>query len=267
MILRQSHSPRAKPASTIHNRLIFIGLAAFAALSFIGCASRSKMYLRDPDFELADSSKVILYVPLDSITVNYVDKTKLHPDTLFTDSFFLDAANSLFAYEALKRFTLHSNPEGMDINRDFLNRLKQVRYSKIAKNTKMLDSVSALIKATAQKFNVDLILLPYASSLRHITYQSSGWRSGGPAYERPTTYRASAATHIQIWNRKGVLLYECKGTNDAGRPIMYTLFGKKDPKNDMVKYAKHLYAPPLVRALYHSIQEAMRIKPTASIVR
>jgi hypothetical protein len=239
--------------------LIVTLLEAAVGVLAVGCAAGSKTYIRDPDRELADSSKVVLFVPLDSITVEYVDRTRAHPDTQFSDSFFLDAANSLFAYVASERFSLRSDPEELDESEGPFDEIRATRYSRIAGNTQQMEQAGALMKKTAGMFHADLILFAYSCKLKHIIYQPQPWRGGGPSYERPESYRAYAWTHVQIWNKQGKLLFEHIGANDAGRPIMYSLFGKKVPQGDMVKFAKHLYAPPLVRALYHSVQEAVKM--------
>jgi hypothetical protein len=120
--------------------------------------------------------------------------------------------------------------------------------------------MAALVKSTASRFGAALIFIPRSCRLKNILYQPEGWRGGGPSYQRPTTFKAYATTHVQIWNSAGELLYEKIGTTDAGRPIMYTLFGKKQPGDDVVKFARNIFAPPLVRAMYMSIQEAMRFE-------
>jgi hypothetical protein len=40
---------------------------------------------------------------------------------------------------------------------------------------------------------------------------------------------------------------------------MYSLLGKKQPGKDVVKFAKNMFAPPLVRSMYMSIQNAMKM--------
>jgi hypothetical protein len=234
-----------------------MAIAAIGIALLSGCAPSARFYLRDAESELSNSSNVMLVIPLDTIAIEYVDKTKARPDTQFAQSFFIEAANSFYEYEVFKRYRLNTNYTATD---SILSRLRTARYSKIAKNADNLDSAKKIIRIAAQQYDVDLILLAYSCSLKHITFKSGGWRSGGPSYERPTTYRSYATSHAQIWNKDGALLYECVATNDAGRPVMYTLFRKKKPDDDIVKYAKHLYAAPLVRALYHAIRESLRIK-------
>jgi hypothetical protein len=73
------------------------------------------------------------------------------------------------------------------------------------------------------------------------------------------TFNAYGTAHIQIWSKDGSLLFEKAGKSDAGRPIMYSLFKKRKTDEDLAKYAKHIYAPPLVRVLYMALQESLRI--------
>ncbi|MBD3392898.1 MAG: hypothetical protein GF418_12400 [Chitinivibrionales bacterium] len=251
---------RAGPPAVVRATRSGRALAACLAALLSACAGGSKLYLRDAAHELADSGKVVCIVPFDSITVDYVDKTKKTPDTLFTDSFFLDAANSLLAYEVTRRYALGPPPPIDSDTIDPFAEIRDLRYSRLAKKLDSLDRAAKRIAELARASESDLVLVGYACKLKHVTYQPSGWRGSGPSYQRPVTFAALATTHVQIWNRDGRLLYECIGSNDAGRPIMYSLFGKKEPGDDVVKFAKHLYAPPLVRAMYMSIQNAMRLR-------
>jgi len=244
---------RFSAAAVVYLLLLFSGIA---------CSPRQRIYMRDPGFELADSLKQTYFVPLDSITVEYVDRTQATPDTLFSDSFFIEAANSLLAFEASKRFSLMAAPEGdEEAAGGMCAKIRAVRYSRLADVDAGggPEAAATQIRSIAESTAADLILIAYSCRLKHILYQPQGWRGSGPSYQRPVTFKAYATTHVQIWNRDGELLYEKIGGSDAGRPIMYSLFGKKKPENDVVKFAKNLYAPPLVRAMYMSIQEALRM--------
>lgn len=240
---------------------LWIVFIAVSCISILQCSgTKPQIYLRDPERILWDSTLTILVLPFDSVGVTYVDNTQLRPDSQFTDSFFIDAANSLLQFESMKLFKeckilAEIIPAPDSLSQPF------PRYSGIAEDTTTLRETQKFITAIAEHAKADLVLFPYAASIRHVTYQQQSWRGGGPSYDRPVTYSASSTAHVQIWAKDGTIIYEKQGTNDAGRPVMYSLFGKKKKDDeDIAKFARHLYAPPLVRALYMSLKNAIRVR-------
>jgi hypothetical protein len=229
-------------------------------LCFIGCAARMASYTNDANDILLNRANTVVYLPIDSIHVSYVDNTKSRPDILFNDSFFIEAANGLLAYEISKSYTLcHSLPDSLDSLRFFT----RGGSSRLMGDTASLQDISHRIKALAAKHNTDLIVVPYSFAIKHLAIQPTGWRQDrfGPAYDRPISYLAKTSVHLQIWDKSGRLLYERIGKSDTGRPILYSILkNEKNPDGDIVKYAKRFYAPPLVKSLYNAIKSAMMVK-------
>jgi hypothetical protein len=261
-LLRNDLSGRTR-RRRLRGRKAFIvpALAAWTAVLFPGCSSGSKLYTSDPDAELVDYGSTVCLMPLDSVEIQYSDNTRANPDTLFSDSFFLAAANDLLTYEMKKRFTFRSSSEHAQELARLADTVRALGFSRVGHgNADRQEATSALMRKAARTSGCDLVAVAFSCRLKHVAYQPPGWRGGGPSYERPVSYRAYGRMHVQIWNKNGVLLHEGMGADDTGRPVLYSLFGKKKPENDIVKYAKRLYAPPLVRALYLSIQDAVRIR-------
>lgn len=238
--------------------LIAVSLAAIVAQN---CSfNKPRMYLRDPDRILWDSTLSVLCLPVDTVKVEYKDNTQVHPDTLFTDSFFLDAANNLLLFETMKLFPqckMHSRAEQHPDSQ----LVPKIYYSRLTHDTAHFESMSQYAQKLAVETDIDLICIPYSASIYHVTYKPEAWRGGGPSYERPVSFSATSTFHAQIWDKTGQLVYEKIGKSDAGRPVGYTLFEREQKENEEVtKFAKHFYAPPLVRALYLSVKNAMSIR-------
>jgi hypothetical protein len=243
----------------------FRHIAFVAAVAvFSGCSVRTATMANDPNGQILDRSKSLLCVPLDTLHVTYVDNTKAAPDTLFNDSFFLEAANSLLLYEASKNFSVRQWTPGASFGADSLAVFRRGGYSRLARDTASLALASGRVKDLAKKYNADLVAIPYACVIRNLTVRPTGWRNGkydGPGYERPISYTAKTEFHVQIWDKNGALLFERIGKSDTGRPVFYSLLKKeKHPDKDIVKYAKRMYAPPLVKSLYNSIKASLLVR-------
>jgi hypothetical protein len=240
------------------NFLLTILTAAAVVLS--GCAAQMATYTSDSANVLLDRSKSALCLPIDSLHVTYIDNTKAAPDTLFNDSFFIEAANGLLAYEVSQAFSVC--PLASD-SLDSLQVFRRTGYSILDKDTTYLRYISLRVQALAKKYRADLVIVPYACEIKHLSVQPAGWRQDrfGPGYERPISYTAKTSFHVQIWTKDGTILYERTGRSDTGRPIMYSfLKNEKNPGKDIVKYAKRFYAPPLVKSLFNSIKMAMMVR-------
>jgi hypothetical protein len=231
-----------------------------AALCCAGCAGQMATWENDSTGLLLDKGKSALCLPLDSLRVTYVDNTKSVADTLFNDSFFVQAVNGLLSFEVSQNFTMcRSRPDTLDS----LVVFRRGGYSVLDKDTANLHFVSLRVQELAKKHNADIVVVPYACEIRHVTIRPAGWRRDrfGPAYERPVSYTAKTSFHVQVWDKTGRLIYERTGKSDTGRPILYSFLKReKIPDRDIVKYAKRFYAPPLVKSLYNSIKLAMMVK-------
>ncbi len=225
-----------------------------------GCAGRMATYSNDPANILLDQGKIALRIPLDSLHVAYVDNTSPVPDTLFNDSFFIEAANGLLSYEISRNFKVSQC--GRD-STDSLNVFRHSGYSRLENDTTFVQNISNHIRQLAAKYHADIVVVPYSLTIKYVTIRPAGWRHDrfGPSYERPVSYTAKTTFHVQIWDKTGRIIYEREGRSDTGRPILYSLLKKeKHPDKDIVKYAKRFYAPPLVKSLYNSIRLAMMVR-------
>jgi hypothetical protein len=240
----------------------FIAVVALA-LGVAGCSVHMVTLANDPGNQLLNRSKIALCLSVDTIHVTYVDNTKAIADTLFNDSFFIEAANSLLLYEAAKNFPLRQL-DAASLGADSLAAFRHGGYSRLTHDTASLPLIATLVRDLSKKHNADLVIVPYAYVVRNVVIRPAGWRNdkfAGPGYDRPVSYTAKTEFHVQIWDRTGALLYERIGKSDTGRPILYSLLKKeKHPDKDIVKYAKRFYAPPLVKSLYNSIKAAMQVR-------
>lgn len=250
-------------------RFYAIGLALAAAIALYGCSVRMVTLVNDPGNQLLDRSKNVLCLPVDTLHVAYVDNTKAVPDTLFSDSFFMEAANSLLLYEVARNFAVRQlAPQDASTNApkdaDSLADFRRGGFSRLLHDTVCLAPIADRIRGLSKKYNADLVVLPYTCAVKNFAVRPAGWRNDkytGPGYERPIAYTAKTEFHVQIWDKNGVLLYERVGKSDTGRPILYSLLKKeKHPDKDIVKYAKRIYAPPLVKSLYSSIKAAVQVR-------
>jgi hypothetical protein len=255
---------------------LFIAFVA-AAIALCGCTATRASLVNDPGNQLLIGSKSALCLPVDTLHVAYVDNTKAIPDTLFNDSFFIEAANGLLTYEVSKNFSIRQwapqdtlkdaptdAPKDAPKDADSLAVFKQCRFSRLTHDTALLPLIAERIRGLSRKYNADLVVVPYACMIKNITVRPAGWRNdkyAGPGYDRPISYTAKTEFHVQIWDRNGTLLYERIGKSDTGRPVFYSFLKKeKNPDRDIVKYAKRFYAPPLVKSLYNSIKAAMQVR-------
>jgi hypothetical protein len=230
------------------------------ALFFSNCTTLPPTYTSAGTTALADKTKNVLVLPLDTLHVDYADNTKAIPDTLFSDSFFIEAANGLILYEASKHFSMCQSQLS---DQDSISTLKIKGFSRLLADTAHIHDVELYMKKLALAHKADVIIVPYNCQIKHITWRPTGWRKdkyAGPGYERPISYTATTSCHIQIWDKNGTLLYERIGNSNTGRPILYAMLkNEKNPGKDIVAYAKRFYSPPLVKSLYSSIKSTLQV--------
>jgi|GEM_PF-1080468 hypothetical protein len=233
-------------------------LAAISICGILLCTRPETAYFSNEHAELFNSNTIALCAPFKNMRVEYLDNTKLRPDSLYADSFLTEAANGLLMFEVAQRYRV--SPERTSAE-DSVENLEKRGYSALAHDTALRILTSKRVSALAEKYSVDLVVVPYSCVVKQRAEQEKGWRnSSGPGYDRPVSFSATTAVIIQLWDKSGRLLYERIGKGDTGRPILYTLFKKEKPGGDIVKFAKKMYAPPLIKSLYGSIKEAMRIQ-------
>ena len=153
-------------------------LAAVAvALGAGGCSVHMKTLANDPGNQLLNRSKTALCLPVDTIHVSYVDNTKAIADTLFNDSFFIEAANSLLLYEAAKNFPLRQldgAPKDASFGADSLAAFRRGGYSRLTHDTASLPLIAGLVRDLAKKYNADLVIVPYAYAVRNVVIRPAG---------------------------------------------------------------------------------------------
>ena len=231
-------------------------LAIPALCGLIFCTPNRMVYCANPAFRLKDSGLLALCVPLKKIHIEYFDDTKLKPDSQFTDSFLLEAANGFLQYEAMRDFKMASLKPSQQ---EMIEKIEGSGFSVLMNHTGSLPEVSQRIRDLAARCSVDVVILPYSCSVHQRITQPKPWRNrNGPGYQRPISFSATTSVHIQVWGKNGELLFERIGASDTGKPLLYSMLKKEKPKEDIVQFAKKMYAPPVIKSLYTSIQRGMR---------
>jgi hypothetical protein len=228
-------------------------LPAIAGLIF--CTPGPAVYSVSGAQRIIDAGRAALCIPLKSMHVEYIDNTKSRAESQFTDSFLLEAANTFLLYETMRTFASARGAGPADTAARYSGPMASV----LLHDTATLPEASKAIGELAARCSVDIVMLPYACTVRQQITQAKGWRgSSGPGYERPAAFSAATSVHVQLWSKTGRLIYERIGRSDTGKPILYSLLKKDVPAGDIVQFAKKMYAPPLIKSLYASVKKAMR---------
>jgi hypothetical protein len=240
----------------ILNKFLY-GFLLASLTCIAACSPRPLLYSGPKRGELYNPAQTALCLPVRNMRIEYFDNTQQRPDTQYSDTFLQEAATGLLRYEVAQRFKISASP--MDSS-DSIENFQHTRYSVLLGDTALRLLASRRIQSIAEKYAVNIVVVPYSISIRQRIVKPEGWRAdNGPGYDRPVSFTATTNAHIQFWNGKGQLLYERIGRNDTGRPVLYSLLKREKPGRDVVKFAKKFYAPPLVKSLYASIKTALRI--------
>jgi len=221
-----------------------------------------QVYVNDSTNILKNHDQTILYLPNDRIRLSYINETKKVVKKAFPDSFFVESTNDLINYECSKHYIVNSDAERLAELSDSSLIYTGPRYSVLKNDTAEYDSISQYLQRVAEMFNVDLILYPYVCVLKNIVFQQKAWRRESHNTARPIQYRAQTAIHLQIWDKKGTLLYEKIGNGQTKRPILYSVFRKRRMKDDesIEEFSQKFFAPPLIRSLSEAIYMALDFK-------
>ena len=222
-------------------------------------AQQKSAYFNDPDNILQNRSRKMVVVPVTGLRVKYINNSNFDYKRQFSDSFYVDAANSLLHYECSKRFVLCKDTAGLEGVADTIGLRGGLKYSKLSGDSMYADSFASYIKSIAAKYRVDLILVPYSCSIKYIITHKKGWRNQANT-AGPVKYYAQTTMHIQIWDNSGKLLFENVGQGNTGRSRLYSLFKKRRMDQGIVSYANNLFSSPLVKSLYSAIIEAMNLE-------
>jgi hypothetical protein len=197
----------------------------------------------------------VLVVPLMTIRAQYRDNTQAAPDTQFTDSFLTAAANTFLRFEVARLCEVLP-----------ADTLAAALLRESALGGDSAGSLAAHVRALAESSGVDLVVVARACTTGYRVYQPEGWRQNtGPGYARPVESTGFARLHIQILGRDGAPLYECTGRASVGKPLLYGMFNarrrrarrEEELRADVVKAARKLYAPPVVRAIGKAARNAL----------
>jgi hypothetical protein len=245
-------------------RLLLASIVLVAMAGACGAASRliyeSPLLMSTP----LRGAKTLV-VPITHTEVRYKDNTKAVPDTLYTDSFLVAAANALFAFQASQHFLttpILDSSLGLD---------SLPSASILAGDTALLSALAARVRGIASKAGVQFVVVAHACTSGFTVFQAQGWRGDkydNPAYARPIKAYGWARLHVQLWSAAGNLLYERIGVGSSGKPMLYDLV--KRPRRhpprrtrvppDIVTLAKKGYGPPTVRALLKAARAALQIR-------
>lgn len=238
------------------NKILLTGFIFFVQLIF-SCTAPKQLpaYSRIGQQPLGDPSKTALFIQLDSIKTTYINNISPVSYTELSDSFFLETANELALCRTSSIFKFKKNQE---LNSGKISNRKTLHFSILEKDTILKDSVCKEVKEIASINDVDYIIIPYSCEIKYSKLQPESWRNYSGSYERPVTYTATASFHLQIWSKEGKLLFEKIGYGKNRRPMFYDIFKRKKPDEDIVSYAKKLYAPPMIRALNEAVKYATK---------
>lgn len=228
--------------------------------------------------KLPDTSLIALYIPLEKITLSIIPekdlsalkktnpiylfvKTPSPPSSIKNDSFFIEMTNTFALNEIqqhYKAILFRQDTSDMSQNSGTIVNL-QTRWSPLSHDTGFSEKVGSFVKKAAEKYRVDLVIIPYECSLKETETQRAAWRNNkyGRYYDKPSTVDAKALFHVQIWDKSGRLLYERKGTGKSKRPVLYETLKQKKPQNQsLADYSKNVFAPTIVRALGEACRNA-----------
>ncbi len=247
------------PADVLKGLLrLSMTLSAVCLLLCTHCGSSTKLvYHKDQVHLRKVPPHTAVYIPLDHVRLTDSSRPPAGPDSLGVDSFFVDAANSLLRYELSQNFRMvHVPADSIDIKG-----MRKSLYSRLQPGgSKHGRAPNEVIHSLANTLETDLVILVYECAVRQRIVRPPGWRNDtyhGSYYDRPTSYLAYTSVHVQIWSSEGNILYEKIGKAKTEQPFLYSVFKQENPGDDIVRYARRIYAPPLIRALYKSIRTSL----------
>ena len=124
------------------------------------------------------------------------------------------------------------------------------------------DSVATLIR----KNNCTRLICPLSCVLQKNIFQKKGWRDDrfGPSYERPEKTVVSAKISFSVYNSDGNLHYRKDVEGKSNKPFLYHVLKKFSNKNTVTQYARSLYSPPGLKAMYKAIKSFCAAQPPAA---
>lgn len=246
--------------SYLHNACSFcvgFSLVAIVLVCLHCAATTSSGYVNDPDNELKNRNAKAVYVPVTHIHTSYSDNTAASVDTRYSDSFLVETVNTYAHFIAAQRFGL---VEAKVAGNDSAAKETPPTYSYPASGSIDSAAVPEQVRQIALETGAQLVIVPDSCEINYTLYKPAGWRGGkyDDTYGRPQKCMAHSKFRVRIWNKNGLLLCERTGISDNDKPFLYSLFKKEKPSGDLVAFAKRLYAPPIIKSLYRSVENALK---------
>jgi len=208
-----------------------------AALCFAGCAGQMATWENDSTACFWTEAKPRCACPSTACNVTYADNTKSVPDTLFNDSFFVQAVNGLLSFEVSQNFTMcRSRPD----HAGFPCCLQARRLFHARQRHREPAFYFASRAGAGQKHNADIVIVPYSCEIRHVTIRP--WAGAVTGSGHPTN------APFPIWqkqvpragmgqNRTHHLRAHRKKRHGQAH-FVFVLKREKKPDQDIVKIRK-----------------------------
>jgi hypothetical protein len=205
---------------------------------------------------ILEGSKKQLIVPIRNIQSDYTDNTTKLPLIEYSDSYFAEVSDQIVFQRISKSF---KSVELLTDTNDISTIYSEMIWLKDEGKIKLTDAFQNAVKEVAEKYSADFVVIPGYCTLKYKTVHQNGWRDGrgGSSYARPESITAFAEYKIQFFQKDGVLNRESMGNAKSGKPLFYSYFKKKNFDKKIVENSKKKYAPPLLRALSKSIENAL----------
>jgi hypothetical protein len=210
----------------------------------------------NPRLTLLDGSKKQLIVPIRNIQSDYTDNTSKLPLIEYSDSYFAEVSDQIVFQGLSKTF---KSVELLTDTNDIKAIYSAIIWSKDEGEVDFTDVFQNVVKEIAAKYTADFVVIPGYCTLKYKTFHQKSWRNArsGSSYERPVSVTAYAEYKIHFFQKDGCLNREGRGNAKSGKPLFYEYFKKRNFDKKIVENSKKKYAPPLLRALSKSIENAL----------
>jgi|GEM_PF-2407959 len=233
------------------------GKSLFLTVLTVVFASVSVLAQQAGNIQILDDSKKQLLVPLKYIETHYTDNQSSLPQIEHSDSYYSSIADQIVFKELSKTFkSIELLIDSSDITRIYSS------CTFINDSSKLVPSADfpKVLQEITDKYKADFIVIPQFCKLTYKAIQQKGWRDsrGGSSYERPVNVQASSDYAIAFYQKNGILNRSAKGSAHNGKPLFYDYAKKKNFDKNVVENSRKKYAPPLLRALSKSIEDAFK---------
>lgn len=254
--------------------MVPFGILTMIILS-VSASARSNVW-RNPGITMAPNyTRPAVCLPLRSVDTVSFSNTETMTE-IMEYSALVSAVNALVAAELRKRFKVRSLPDSLigraprQVSSSFPPGSEDeasakdssrsiVWYSRLHSKGDSSGSAETVRKAAVASSS-DWVVVPVQCSVLTNVFRPQSWRRGkydGGYYEKPVTTKIRSQVLLQFWTADGRLAYESLGIGSSKRPLLYEpLRRKKREKDDMSKFSRHPYAPPVYRSLLRSVQNA-----------